>query len=101
MAYIYIFFLKNLKKLEKTGIISTKFSQRRTSLVTFGCTSTNLALTDESEPKIVKAQCFFIFEVCLQTSNYNARPQFLKFPTALLVTLEMIHLLSKTTKMCS
>ena len=38
MAYIYLFFLKKLKKVEKTGIISTNISQKITSLVTFGST---------------------------------------------------------------
>ena len=38
MAFIYyIFFLKKFEKVEKTGIISTKFSLRCTPSVILGC----------------------------------------------------------------
>ena len=51
--------------------------------------------------EIDQAIGLLIFWVCLQKSDFNATSLFLKFLTALLVTLEMIHLLSKKTKNAS
>ena len=48
--------------------------------------------------EIDQAIGLLIFWVCLQKSDFNATSLFLKFLTALLVTLEMIHLLSKKNK---
>ena len=44
MAFIYIFFLKRFEKVEKTRIISTKFSLRCTPSVILGVITKKMAI---------------------------------------------------------